>query len=554
MKKIILSLMTIISFIFAVGITEAFAETYEDFEYVVEDGEVIIINFKSDDTTVTVPDEIDNLPVTTIDSGAFASETKIKKITLPDTITTIGYHAFNYCTALESINIPSSVTTIEDAAFGSCNSLSKVYITDMEAWCNIDFEGYSANPFYKGTAALYLNNRFTSSITIPEGVTQLKPYAFYGFNEMTSIKIPVSLVSVGKDAFKNCTGITKVTISDIGAWCNIDFYNKYATPLWNGSKLYKGSSELKTLTIPDGVTQIKSYAFFGCTSITKVSIPESVTLLGTDTFGKCINLAEAVISAPLTEIPSHTFYECTALEDVNIPETVQVIGNTCFYNCSSLESITIPKSVKNFNSSAFSHCDNLSKVYIEDLAAWCNIDISGKNSHPFQNFGTIYLNNKILKDVVVPEGITQIKNFAFYNCNTIITVTLHDGVTSIGEYAFSGCIDLKTTYYHGTQEQYEAMSVAAGNSILTNNVVFVKHIRAFVSDDKKTITVSMPSCVNKNDAVMLALYNGEEFIGIQIKKFEGTDITFNPEASYTDARIMVWNTQSLLPSCNDKNI
>lgn len=130
---------------------------------------------------------------------------------------------------------------------------------------------------------------------------------------------------------------------------------------------------------------------------------------------------------------------------VIIPATVQYndktfdvkfIGSSAFGNCSNLTAITIPSSVKTIFSSAFDNCSSLGAVHISDLTAWCNIYFGSGDSNPLNYAHHLFMNNEELTDIVIPEGITAIKPYTFYNCTGLKSVTLPSTLTSIGYYAF----------------------------------------------------------------------------------------------------------------------
>ena len=140
---------------------------------------------------------------------AFKECDKLKSITLPQGLISIGKNAFEYCVELESIAIPPSVTSIGSGAFFGCWRLKRVDIADLKAWCNINFD-VSANPLDEAHN-LYLNNRPVTELVIPQGVTEIKDYAFEGFGG-TSVGIPESVTAIGKEAFKRCINLKSITI------------------------------------------------------------------------------------------------------------------------------------------------------------------------------------------------------------------------------------------------------------------------------------------------------------------------------------------------------
>ena len=151
----------------------------------------------------------------------------------------------------------------------------------------------------------------------------------------------------------------------MAAWCNISFH-QYSHPLSGGNDLYLNGELVTELVIPDGVTDIGDYAFAG-SGITSVTIPDSVTN----------------------------------------------IGNSAFSWCRNLTSVTIPDSLTNIENSAFEFCNNLTSVYITDMEAWCNISFASYDANPLYNAKGLYLNGELITELVIPDSITDIGDYAF---------------------------------------------------------------------------------------------------------------------------------------------
>ncbi len=230
-------------------------------------------------------------------------------------------------------------------------------------------------------------------------VTSIGEQAFGGCYRLTSITIPNSITSIGEYAFESCDGLKEVHINDIAAWCSINFGSDYANPLSyerSARNLYLNNELITELVIPNGVTSIGSYAFLGCKGLTSITIPNSVTS----------------------------------------------IGDWAFSKCDELTSITIPNSVKSIGDEAFYRCDGLKEVHINDIAAWCNINFESSSANPLSNAQNLYLNNELITELVIPNGVTSIKNNAFVYCSGLTSVTIPNSVTSIGIYAFRSCSGL----------------------------------------------------------------------------------------------------------------
>ena len=173
------------------------------------------------------------------------------------------------------------------------------------------------------------------------------------------------------------------------------------------------------IVFDDSVTTIGGYAFDDCSSLTSITIPNSVTTIGEGTFSGC-----------------------SSLTSVTIPDSVTTIGWWAFDRCESLTSVTIPDSVTTIGWYAFQSCESLTSVYISDIAAWCNIPFGDSYSNPLCYADNLYLNNELVTDLTIPDSVTTIGNYAFYDCDCLTSVTIPDSVTTIGNYAFCDCDSL----------------------------------------------------------------------------------------------------------------
>ena len=122
--------------------------------------------------------------------------------------------------------------------------------------------------------------------------------------------------------------------------------------------------------------------------------------------------------------------------------SVTSIGDHAFDRCSGLTSVTIPNSVTSIGDDTFWGCSGLNSVHIADLAAWCKIAFNSSTSNPLSCAQHLYLNGEEIKDLVIPNSVTSIGNYAFEDCSGLTSVTIPNSVTSIGKAAFSGCTGL----------------------------------------------------------------------------------------------------------------
>ena len=165
-------------------------------------------------------------------------------------------------------------------------------------------------------------------------------YAFFGCENLSRITIENGVTSIGGAAFGECTGLTSVYYTgDIASWCGITFGADDANPLYYAHALYNNNETVTEIVIPDTVTIIKNYAFYGWDG-TSITIPDSVTSIGDGAFGGCSNLTSITIPDSVTSIGDDAFWYCESLTSITIPDSVTSIGGAAFYECTSLTSIT----------------------------------------------------------------------------------------------------------------------------------------------------------------------------------------------------------------------
>ncbi len=172
--------------------------------------------------------------------------------------------------------------------------------------------------------------------------------------------------------------------------------------------------------------------------IKNVVIKNGVTSIGVNAFNNCYYLTSITIPNSVTSIGGSAFYGCSGLTSVTIPNSVTSIGYDAFSGCSSLTSVTIGNSVTWIGDDAFYDCSGLTSVHITDLVSWCKIEFNSWDSNPLVYAKHLYINGKEVDNLVIPNGITKIENYAFCNCSGFTSVTFPNSVTYIGESAFYG--------------------------------------------------------------------------------------------------------------------
>lgn len=198
------------------------------------------------------------------------------------------------------------------------------------------------------------------------------------------------------------------------------------------SKYTGKSAEVAIPSKIDGlpVTSIGDEAFISCYSIESIIIPDSVTSICTEAFSNCRYLTSITIPDSVTSIGDSAFVSCTKLESIIIPDSVTSIGHGTFYNCHNLISVTIPDSVTSIEGNAFGNTQ------------WI---INKRKENPLVIVNGLLIDGQICSgDVVIPDTVTDICNFAFIDCSRITSITIPDSVKNIGNLSFAYCTALET--------------------------------------------------------------------------------------------------------------
>ena len=443
--------------------TVYYAELNDDgFIYTPENNGINIIKYVGKETSVTIPDKINDVKVTKITAGAFNeclnleniksandkfisedgilynSETKsliscppakkdikiatdckgisskafenqdsLKEINIPDNIIKISAKAFYNCAALETVDIPSTTITINNSAFDKCDALNSIVVSaENKSYKSVDGVLYNIGNLGTSLVRCPIGKSF---VNILQECKVISANSFYGCCNIEKIDIPENVQEIGSGAFNGCSRLKEIN--------------------------FKTSK----------ITDLNQQVFKDCTSLTSIDINDSVTTIGSNVFGGCINLQTVKMPAALTSIGDNAFKDCSSINSIVIPNTVTEIGSCSFNGCINLESIKYP---------------DISKSELKKVG-----------SRAFYNCGK-------LNSFDIPDSVTDINNFAFQRCTSLENIVLpaNEELTTLNKAVFSGCEKLKAIIIPSNIKKIESYALSTGiysdnESYLTINYI-----------------------------------------------------------------------------------
>ena len=268
-----------------------------------------------------------------------------------------------------------------------------------------------------GAQFTYTTNNGTITIT---GYSDLIP-------TNTAIVIPDSIGGM------NVVGIGPLAFQDQGGLVDVTIPNTVTTI---GNNAFHGCTGLVNLTIPDSVTSTGYGSFYGCSGLKSVTISQNLNVVEDFLFDACSGLTNVVIPNRVTNILNSAFEDCSSLLSVSIGNRVTYIGPFAFHGCTSLSSVVIPDSVIRIENSGFDGCTSLTSLTFGKSLSY--IGNSAFQSNQFAN-------------LVIPNTVTGIGNYAFNDSGSLIHLTVAGSVTNIGWFAFGDCTNLVTATFEGNR-------------------------------------------------------------------------------------------------------
>lgn len=318
--------------------------------------------------TLDIPEKVSykgkEYTVTHIAVRAFYNCSKLKTITMPQSVIEVKEAAFYDCSNLESVTFSNAITVIKKDAFYNTNLKTLELPSELVSIEEGAFRGISI-----------------TTLTISDKVKTIGDYAFFDCQALTSVNLNNSLETVGEKSFASLEQVNSinipVSVKEIGISAfrglkngvTVDGGNPNFSSE-NGILFDKSKTTLLQYTvkragaysIPNGVTHIGDYAFSNALELTGITIPASVTDLGDSAFRSCDGLQSVILPNTVKTIGKSAFAYCEKLKTVKLPESLEKISDYMLAELAALETIDIPNSVKIIGNNAFDSCALLKTV------------------------------------------------------------------------------------------------------------------------------------------------------------------------------------------------
>lgn len=280
------------------------------------------------------------------------TNTALTDVIVPDGVTELSKFAFAK-SRIKSVSLPNSLIYIDDFAFDGCDALEL--------------------------------------INIPENVTYIGESAFRGCVALKGLKIPKNVLHIGATPFSNINLNIVIISAENNRYCIVNncLIDKQAKKLLEGRKdsiipndgsvtsfgygAFACCDELKNISISESITTIDDYAFRDCTSLKNITLPNSVKTVGVGAFANCENLEKVKLSG-IDKINPITFYGCKSIANIDISDRVKNIGSAAFRGCALLSAITLTNSTKTIGEYAFAECASINNITIPQsiVCVGCN--------------------------------------------------------------------------------------------------------------------------------------------------------------------------------------
>ena len=370
---------------------------------------------------------------------------------------------------ISSITIlPLTVNAIESS--GKCGNNVTYNFNSANGELTISGSGNMTDYTYGGSP--FSANNTIRSIIIEDGVTSIGVSAFYYCINLYHVEISDTVVKIGNEAFKDCHKLDNVVLPD----CLISI----------GNGAFQTCRSIYSMNIPESVEKIGSGAFEACAGMKSITVKDNNNYYCSED-GVLFNKnkteliqypaskysKEYVIPNSVETISNGAFNgsgsvwnEGTNIDSIVIPESVKTIGVSAFANCRRIKEIRIPENVEKIGEAAFFECACLKEIIVSENNRW----YSSNKGVLFNASETELVQFPIGSDnanCVIPENVSKICRYAFYDATKIETVTVPKSLKSIGNYAFRYCTKISDVYYNGSETDWKKISIGSENTPLT---------------------------------------------------------------------------------------
>ena len=442
--------------------------------------------------------------ITVINDYAFKDCDFIRSITFPSTLTTVGKYAFQGCDNIESVYAPSleswfaidfvtptsnpslnaklyingellehlvvpegvnalkrnslhgydylkSITVSGEPLEICINALYSVegleiYADTVEDWLQVTYtddpdDGFTG--FYKEIgyyATLHIGGKVVTELIIPEGAV-IPAHSFAGLKTLTKVIIPAT-AKVEDYAFED-SSVKEIFLGSRT--------KKGEAGMIVSSQSFRDCNKLEKATFGYGVKEIKKEAFTKCKNLKSIFFSTDVERIGEAAF-KNAKITSLSLPSNIKYIGKSAFESCSFLEtvilgDKNALNPSMDFNDKVFYNCPELKEVTINSGIFRFGYNAFKESTNIENVYINDFVSYLDILFYSENSNPVRFADNMYIEGKIPKNIVIPEGVKSVCEYAFAGRTTLESVKFPSTLIRIDNGAFENCTNLSNVKF-----------------------------------------------------------------------------------------------------------
>ena len=373
---------------------------------------------------INVPDQ-----VRIIGNYSFNNCSSLSSVKLPSSLEEMNVGVLGNCTSLEEITLPKSLSYSEDSWWGEkgpmygCNNLKTVHFE----------EG-----FFRIHSALFQDCPI-EEIYLPDSIIEIGPYAFMDCKNLKTVRWPANLEMISGSAFSGCVKLESAVLPDtiykFGDYAFSGCTNLSEVKIPNevshlSAGAFNNCKSLKEIYLPKSISKETQALFTECgvfenSGLERVTFEEGFTVIPVDLFKGCTNLKSITIPDTVWKLENYLFAQCSSLEEVTLPASLTQMGIGVFEDCSSLKRIEIPSGLKTLRESVFKNCSKLHTVILPE--GLVRIDDEA------------FLGCGLLKTINLPETLTGIDYRAFFNCTYLEEIIIPDSVTYLGSEAFYGC-------------------------------------------------------------------------------------------------------------------